>query len=203
MIDEGTKGTEGSKGTNGAKGSEGSKVAEVTPTVIATNAQVVDYTPAFKAFENSVYDLRGFLRMLDDLELIERSLFRGKEGAISFKARDYATSSIIGLFEDIEKTGLEPTTDQKQKLFLNDLISYLKSLPIVKITLAFAPTNTFLERLGAAISTQVGTKTLIDVLVNEYIVGGAIFEFRGNISKQTLDVPLEQALAREMAISDK
>ncbi len=153
---------------------------------------------AFKPFENSIYDLRGYLRMNDDLELIERSLFRGKEGTISFKARDFTTSSIINLFEDIEKAGLEPPTDQKQKKFLQDLIVYLKTLPILKITLAFSPTNTFLERLGNQVSTIVGTKTLLDVVVDEFIVGGAIFEFKGKISKHTLDEELEGVLARSV-----
>lgn len=155
-----------------------------------------DVNIAFKPFENSIYDLGGFLRMIGDLELIERSLFRGKEGTISFKARDFTTSGIINLFLDIEKTGLEPATDQKQKRFLLDLVSYLKTLPVLKLTLAFTPTNTFLERLSNQISTIVGIKTLLDVLVNEYIVGGAIFEFKGKISKQTLDEQLEGVLRK-------
>ncbi len=175
-------------------GSKVSKVSQVsTPIKSESN---VDTTVAFKPFENSVYDLRGFLRMIDDLELIQRSLFRGKEGTISFKARDFTTSSIIGLFEDIEKAGLEPETDQKQQKFLMDLIGYLKTLPVLKLTLAFAPTNTFLERLSNQVSTVVGVKTLLDVVVNEYIVGGAIFEFKGKISKQTLDEQLEGALRK-------
>ncbi len=150
----------------------------------------------FKPFENSIYDLRGLLRMTSDLELIERSLFRGKEGTISFKARDFATGGTVNLFTDIEKAGLEPATDQKQKKFLGDLLSFLKTLPVLKLTLAFSPTNTFLERLGNQITTVVGVKTLLDVVVDEYIVGGAIFEFKGKISKQTLDEQLEGVLRK-------
>lgn len=175
---------------------EVSKVSGVSKVANVPNADTA--TLAFKPFENSIYDLRGFLRMNDDLELIERSLFRGKEGTISFKARDFTTSGIIALFEDIEKAGLEPATDQKQKKFLQDLISYLKTLPVLKVTLAFSPTNTFLERLGNQISTIVGVKTLLDVVVDEYIVGGAIFEFKGKISKQTLDEQLEGALRKRI-----
>lgn len=153
-------------------------------------------TIAFKPFENFIYDTRGLLRMMDDLALIERSLFRDKEGPISAKAKDFTTSSVISLFEDVEKTGLEPASEQKQLKFLKDLEEYLKSLPQVKINLAFAPTNTFLERLSNQISVIVGKKTLIDLVVNQYLVGGAEFEFRGKISKQTLDIKLEEVLGK-------
>jgi hypothetical protein len=155
-----------------------------------------DINIAFLPFENYVYDLRGFISMMDDLELVQRSLFRGKEGTISFKARDFTMSGIISLFEQIENAGLEPAGDQKQQKFLMDLSSYLKTLPVLKLTLAFSPTNTFLERLSNQVTTIIGTKTLLDVLVDEYIVGGAIFEFKGKISKHTLDEQLEGALRR-------
>lgn len=151
---------------------------------------------AYKPFENTIFDMRGLLRILDDLALVERSLFRGKEGLISEKARDYTSGSILLLFEEIEKIGLEPASDKKQLEFIKDLVIYLKSLPLVKLTLAFSPTNTFIEKISGQVSAQLGKKTLLDILVNEYVVGGAIFEYNGKISKQTLDTQLEVVLAK-------
>lgn len=155
-----------------------------------------DGTLAFRPFENSIFDMRGLLGILDDLELVERSLFRGREGTISAKARDFTNSSILGIFEEIEKAGLEPTQEQKQVKFLKDLAQYLRSLPTVRVTLAFAPTNTFLEKLASQMSSYMGRKTILDLLVNEYIVGGAVFEFGGKISRETLDSKLEEALGK-------
>lgn len=155
---------------------------------------------AFKPFENSIYDMRGLLRLLDELALVERALFRGNEGTISAKSRDFTNSGVIFLFEEVEKAGLEEMTDVKQLAFLKNLVSYLKSLPVVKVTLAFAPTITFLEKISGSISDIVQKKTLVDLVVDEYIVGGAIFEFRGRVSKQTLDVQLEQALGKGLLV---
>lgn len=153
---------------------------------------------AFTPFVNSIYDVDGLLRLLDDIELVARSLYRGYEGTISQKARDFTTSSIIGIFEDLEKTGLEPATDQKQAKFLKDLVAFLKQLPSVKVTIAFAPTNTFLMKLNAQISALVGSKVILDVVINQYIVGGATFEYHGKVSKQTLDASLEEALKKSV-----
>ncbi|MEK7581365.1 MAG: hypothetical protein AAB512_03720 [Patescibacteria group bacterium] len=185
-----------------------SEVSEVSKVSNGAGAQEVPggvgvpdaTTIAFKPFENSIYDTHGLLRMMDDLALIERSLFRDKEGPISTKAKDFTTSSIISLFEDLEKTGLEPTSEQKQLKFLKDLEEYLKGLPQVKINLAFAPTDTFLEKLSNQISVVVGRKTLIDLVVNQYLVGGAEFEFRGKISKQTLEDKLGEVLGKLVGV---
>ncbi len=158
----------------------------------------VDTGTAFKPFENAISDVKGLSLMLDDLVLVERSLFRGKDGLISYKARDFTTSSIISLFEQIEKIGLEPTIEKRQMEFLKDLTAHLKSLPVVKVTLAFAPTNTFIEKISSAVSGFLGKKALLDIVVNEYIVGGAVFEYAGRVSRQTLDVQLEGALGKHI-----
>ncbi len=155
-----------------------------------------DMASAFKPFESIIFDTRALLRILDDLALIERSLFRAKEGFISQKARDFTTSSTLLLFDEIEKMGAEPTGDKNQLNFLHDLIEYLKRLPQVKVTLAFSPTNNFIEKISTQISNLLGKKAILDVLVDEYIVGGAVFEFEGRISRQTLDIQLESVLKK-------
>src|SRR3989344_2738580 len=91
----------------------------------AVNNGAADLTVAFRPFENSIYDMRGLLRLLDDLILIERALFRGRQGTVSFKARDFISGGVVSLFEDLEKIGLEPTTDAKQLEFVKDLVKYL------------------------------------------------------------------------------
>ncbi len=174
-----------------AKASVDKKVSKVSQVWGGTNV-------AFKPFENSVYDVRGLGQLLEELALIERALFRGREGTISEKSKDFTTGVAVSLFEEIEKTGMEPATDAKQLAFIKSLVDYLKGLPIVRITLAFAPTNTFAADLSNNISNTVGVKTLIDLVIDEYIVGGAIFEFRGKVFRQTLDGALEEVLAREV-----
>lgn len=168
------------------------------PVMSATPPTVLDLTVAFRPFENSIFDMRGLLTIVEDLTLIERSLFRGKEGPISTKARDFTTSSVITIFEDLEKTGLMPTTEAKQLKFLKDLVSYLKSLPVVRVTLAFAPTDTFLTKISNDISSLLSRKAIIDLTVDEYIVGGAVFEYGGKLNRQTLDAKLEEVLAKQV-----
>lgn len=170
----------------------------------AISDQELSKTVAFKPFENSIYELRGLLSMLDDLALIERALFRGKEGTISSKAKDFSTSSIIAIFEELEKTGLEPYTERQQLKFLKDLIAYLKTLPTVKVTFAFAPTTTFVQKISNDISNVLGKKALLDITVDQFIVGGALFEFQGKTSGMILKEKLEEVLFKKLgAINER
>lgn len=154
---------------------------------------------AFSPFLNSIYDMNGFLGMVDEINLIERSLFRGKEGPISQKARDFTTGNIINIFEELEKAGLEPTTDQRQMQFLKDLVDYIKKLPFIKVSIAFEPTNTFLMKLNSQICAIVGKKVILDVVINQYLIGGAIFEYNGKVGRFTLDTQLDEVLTKAVS----
>ena len=191
--------TENSKGpkavSNVVREPEVSERSKIVPTL---NVSPGDVNIAFKPFENAIFDLKGLFLMLEDLTLVERALFRGKDGTISFKARDFTTGNVIGMFDQIEKMGLEPTVEKKQLEFLKDLTAHLRGLSVVKVTFAFAPTNTFIEKISSAISAILNKKILLDIVINEYIVGGAVFEYEGKVSRQTLDIQLEAALGKYM-----
>lgn len=150
---------------------------------------------AFVPFANTICETRDLWRLFDQIANVERFLFRGKEGTIAQKASDYLPSNLAAIFSEIEKAGLEPQGDQQQKEFLAELVLYLKLLPQVKITLAFEPTNSFVTALNSDISNQIGQKAVLDVCVNQYIMGGAIFEYKGKVLKDTLEERLNTVVA--------
>jgi len=150
--------------------------------------------PAFSAFANTIYDTAGLNRLIDDLTLIERSLFKDKSGPISAKARDFTTGNIIPVFEEIEKAGLEPTTEAKQSAFLKDAAGFLQALTVVKVTIAFDPTFNLVIKLSNQLSQFLGKKVILDLIIDENIIGGAIFEYNGLQSTQTLQTKLESQI---------
>ena len=153
------------------------------------------YENAFVAFANIVYDTSQLKRLIDNLNLIERSLFKNKEGTISAKAKDYLTGVVISIFQEIEQAGLEPQGDQKQLQFLKDLVSFLNNLPVVKVTIAFDPATSYVIKLNNQISTMAGKKLVVEIYVNDKVIGGAIFEYHGKILEQTLQNKLESKLS--------
>lgn len=149
---------------------------------------------AFLPFANLIVDTEGLYRMINDLSMVQRSLFKNKEGTIADKSRDFLASDIVSVFAEVEKSGLVPSGDAKQQEFVRDLVAYLRDLPVVKLTLAFGPTENFLSRINLQISTAIGRKAVLDVVVNEYIMGGAIFEYMGKVRQDTLNEKLSSVV---------
>ena len=78
--------------------------------------------------------------------------------------------------------------------FLKDLIGFLQNLPLVKVTFGFEPTQSFLMRLNNQISAFISKKAILDILIDENVIGGAVFEYNGKISHQTLQKKLDNEL---------
>lgn len=151
---------------------------------------------AFVAFANSVNTLSDMFRLFDQLEELKRLLFKDKAGSISEKAGFSLPGNLAPIFKDIQTSGLEPQGDLEQQRFLDSIIEYLKKLPVVSVTLAFEPTDSFVGKLKNEISTLCGSKVILDLVVNQYIMAGAIFEYKGRRKEYILKDKLEGVIAR-------
>lgn len=70
-----------------------------------------------------------------------------------------------------KKTREEGTAELEKKL---------RSLPEIKLEIAFSPEDGFLNRMSDWLEKELGQKTILDITVNPKIVTGAIIEYRGN-----------------------
>ena len=152
------------------------------------------YEVAFVPFANSINDTEGLFRLLDQITTVERFLFKDRQGTIRQKASDFLSANLVSIFAEIEERGLEPEGDSGQMQFLKGLATYLRDLPQVKVTMAFEPTNNFVAKLNSEISNVVGKKVILDMIINQYIIGGAIFEYNGRVSEQTLAGRLDEVI---------
>lgn len=148
-------------------------------------------TTVFIPFDNMVFDTRQMYNLVDHLEGVKRFLFKDKEGTISQKAEMFLSSNLDVIFKDMEQRGLEPAGDAKQQQFLTEIVHHLKRLPAVKVNLAFEPSVTFLNFMASAVSAQIGYKVLLDILVDQFIVAGATFEYGGKYVDYTLAVTID------------
>lgn len=147
----------------------------------------LEFDPAvFVPFVNMINDTRVLFLLVNHLEGVKRFLFKDKEGTISQKAAMFLSSNLDAVFKELEQRGLEPKTDTAQMQFLTDIIHHMKGLPQVKVTLGFEPSVTFISFMSDSISKQVGEKVLLDILVDQFIVAGVSFEFRGKFADYTL-----------------
>lgn len=156
----------------------------------------------YAIFTSAINDTKGLYRLVDQLSSINKNLYHNLSGSIVAKTKGFLTPSLEIIFGYLEEQGLEPEGDSAQKQFLEEIISELKKVPLVKITLAFEPDDSFTAKLNETISNQVNQKIFLDILVNHHIVGGVVLEYQGKFKDYSLeprvDQYLKEAVKRQM-----
>lgn len=140
----------------------------------------------FIPFVSTVYDTNGMYLLIEQLEGLKRFLFKDKEGTISRKAGTFLSSNIASILGQLETLGLEPADDEKQLQLLDAIIEYLTNMPRVKVTLAFEPSITFVNKLNSVVSKEIGQKVILDISVNQFIFAGVVFEYNGKVKDYSL-----------------
>lgn len=156
----------------------------------------------FSVFASSINDTKGLYRLIDQISAINKNLYHNLSGTIVSKTRGFLPPNLAAIFGYLEEQRLEPEGDGPQKQFLEEIISELKTIPVVKITLAFEPDDNFTSKLNETISTQAGQKVILDILVNHHIVGGIVVEYQGKFKDYSLepkvDAYLKETVKQEM-----
>lgn len=151
---------------------------------------------AFLPFSTKIDDTRELDSVIDQLSAISRFLFKDKQGTIRDKATEFISPVLAEIFAELEKLGLEPADDKNQQIFLNEAILYLRSLPKVKVTLAFVPSKNFLNFLNRQISESCQGKVVLEVFTDSRIMGGLIIEYKGKVFSDILESKLNDSLVR-------
>ncbi len=140
----------------------------------------------FIPFASSVYETNAMYLLIEHLEGLKRFLFKDKEGTITRKAGTFLSSNVASIFSQLETLGMEPPDDEKQLQLLDAVIEYLNNMPKVKVTFAFEPSITFINRINGEISKELGQKVILDISVNQFIFAGAVFEYNGKVRDYSL-----------------
>lgn len=149
--------------------------------------------PEFAIFATGIADTKVLYRLIDKLSDVLKELYHNKEGSITQKVRNIGPS-LAAVFNYLEQKGLEPAGDAAQKSYLEEIIKYLRSLPQVKVTLAFEPDDNFTNRLNEVISTLASKKVVLDISVNHHIIAGITIEYQGKFADYSYEAKTDAYL---------
>jgi len=72
----------------------------------------------------------------------------------------------------------------------------LRSLPEIKLEIAFSPNNDFLNRISQWLEKELGQKIILDITVNPKVTAGAIIEYQGNWRDFSLAKKIDQLFVK-------
>ena len=123
--------------------------------------------------------LTHFLAQLDDfmLKIFERDASGLKH--MLEEDYDYRFSQVIN--DLLQKNKLDFSEDNKLKLerVLKKLRGEYTSIEIVKVDLAFEPSERFMAMLKNWIQNNIGSNVVLDLHVNPKLLGGALITYKG------------------------
>lgn len=99
--------------------------------------------------------------------------------------------------EIISKNNIDVKDRGTYLAFLENLIALIRKLKIIKLVLAFDPTQKTIKKIHKFISDKIGTGYILDIEVSESILGGTIIIFNGKYNDFTLKKSLEETFANK------
>jgi F0F1-type ATP synthase delta subunit len=96
----------------------------------------------------------------------------------------------------LHSAGISPTNHEDMKLFLTGLKAELQSCEIITLTIAFEPSAELVTTISDWVHNNLGSKVLLEVNVDPYIIGGAIIIFNGKYLNISVKKKLDDILTR-------
>jgi len=132
--------------------------------------------------------------LTDQIEEAMRWIYKGGEVPLNERIAGKTSEDFRQILDGLEKESKFPTGLEAQAAFLKRLKKYLADLPVIKLTTAFAPSEEFLADLGQRLRGEIGQKVILEIIVKEEIVGGAVIEYGGEYRDFSLARKLDEVI---------
>lgn len=147
----------------------------------------------FDNLTDNIITKQDLVYLLDDINQAREVIYKKKKGKLSDKTQNIASKKLRNTIEKQEERGNLKTRPQQEE-FLDQLENYFKNLPQIQLTLAFSPSDSFLEEISQWLKNQIGQRTIINLTVNPEIVGGAIIDHEGHHLDLALSKKIKESI---------
>lgn len=83
----------------------------------------------------------------------------------------------------------------------SELEKKLRSFPEIKMEIAFAPNDNFINKICRWLEKELSQKIILDIVVNPKVTAGAIIEYKGNWRNFTLAKEIDRLFAGKLSDS--
>lgn len=138
---------------------------------------------------------------VDDLALeidtLTSALFKSEKVLLEKALTSISEETAKKITEIFEKFNLDMADKTLIRDFLDTLKGLIKKFKVIKLILAFDPTRKTIENIHEAVSESIGIGYILDVEIDESVLGGAVVIFNGKYKDFTLRKSLEEVFANK------
>jgi len=147
----------------------------------------------FEALISQIKTKDELYLLLDEIEEAKRRVYQYKQtDNLSAKVGETASVKFHDLIIGLEKQGVLSKSAASQNSCLVKLKKHLTNLPEIKLIIAFRPRQEFIDELSSWLKDATGQTILIDLTIQESIIGGLRLEYGGEYRDYSLVKKLEE-----------
>lgn len=138
-------------------------------------------------------ELGDFIRSLEEIDKAFFTVHTNIDSALETQLDYIKRDSIISYFT---KNNADIHNPQLFHQFVQRIVSEASHLPIMTITLSFAPTRSEVEEIVKWLYSNTSTKFILDVQVNPEIVGGCVLGYNGQYKDLSVKKIVEEYFSK-------
>lgn len=144
------------------------------------------------SFLYSVED-RSF--MLGKLAILEQGAFSTKQSFEEQVHEQFSLPVAEALLHAMTEANIASSSAPAVQKFIKAQIETVKSLPVVRLRVAFNPSNDMVKNISKWLDLFSSDKMLVEVIVDPAVIGGVAIELDGTYSDYSLKKLLQEKLS--------
>lgn len=121
-----------------------------------------------------------------ELDSLTSALFKSEEMTLEKALYSIRTKSRDIIMEIFSKNNLDSANKETVRDFLDTLRKLIKNFKVIKLILAFEPSQKTIENIHNFVSENIGAGFVLDIEKDESVLGGSVVIFNGKYNDFTL-----------------
>ncbi len=127
-----------------------------------------------------------------ELDTLTSTLFKSEKMTLEKALSSVRTTSKDMIMEIFSKNNLDLTNKETVRDFLDTLKDLIKKFKVIKLILAFEPSQKTIENIHEFVSENIGVGYVLDIEKDERALAGSVVIFNGKYNDFTLRKSLEE-----------
>jgi len=147
-----------------------------------------------KELREKIITIEDLNALFDQISVIENFLFKDIKTPFSEKLKGEIKEDLRLIVENLEKKGIIGKLPNEQFSFFEKIKSELKKFLLIKLEIAFEPSEDFLLNIKKWLKENVQQETVLQIKTNPNIVAGLIIEYQGKYLDLSLAKKIDEII---------
>lgn len=148
----------------------------------------------FEKIAQTITTKEEVLELISQINIAKELIYRNPSLPFQKRSQKFTSLKFKKILTILEKIPDFKESAEKQIEVLENLKSYLLSLPTIKLTFAFLPDQPFINQIVDWLREVTKKKLILDIFINPHIIGGLIIEYEGKYLDLSLSKRIKKAI---------